>query len=183
MARSDRYRLKFSFWLNILNNDEKLVSEQIEILKNDRSFASVCRDGIMLVSELRQGSSTLLVKLFDWLRAPLELYQSLIDGDTTMLFAQFPNIVPTPLPPPVSPEKIKEMDEELNRLRIEVNILREVLINQKLPNAIDTAVKMASVGEGAPVRTPRTAIAPKPAYVEPSPVVEADTSEAFLNGF
>lgn len=159
MAHSDRYRLKFSFWLNILNTDEKIVSEQIELLKNNRSFASVCRDGIMLVSELRQGSSGLLVKMFDWLRAPLELYQSLIDGDTTMLFEQFPHTAPQP--PSPSPEN-EELKKRVAILEGQVEILQQVIISQRLPTAIDNAVKMSSAQQPGPKMLTNNNAAPPP---------------------
>jgi len=64
--KNKRYRLRYTFWLNHLNQDELTVADTIERLKNERSFATVVRDGIMIVSELRAGRIDLLLKLFPW---------------------------------------------------------------------------------------------------------------------
>lgn len=66
--REPRYRLRYSFWINVLNPMEELVADEIERLKNKRAFASAVRDGIMLISELREGKIDLLLKLFPWIR-------------------------------------------------------------------------------------------------------------------
>lgn len=57
-------RYKFNFWLDCDKDDELLVAEQVNELKRKRSFSSVLRDGIMIVSELRQGKVDLLLKLY-----------------------------------------------------------------------------------------------------------------------
>lgn len=146
MGRAKRYRLRFSFWLNILDPDEEVVADQIELLKNERAFSKVCRDGIMLMSDLRKGSSDLLVKLFDWLRPPLELYHELLAGETTMLYHMFPDIASNPPPPPVSPEKIKDMQKKIDELQDRVNSLTDMVIKQQSPGAVDMSVKMAGQG-------------------------------------
>lgn len=66
MSKASRYRLRYTFWLDHLNPDELKVADTIEQLKNQRSFATVVRDGIMLVNELRQGKIDLLLRLFPW---------------------------------------------------------------------------------------------------------------------
>lgn len=190
MALGKRYRLRFSFWLNILNPDEELIADEIELLKNERSFARACRDGIMLISDLRKGRSDQLIALFDWLRAPLELYQSLIEGETSMLYHLFPDIAPKPMPPPAPPKEVDELKQRITILESEVDLLRGILIKQQSPGAVDTAVKMTSAdgvtmvdmpGQGAPVRTPRPPIAKLP--IAPPVVVEVDTSSSFLDMF
>ena len=59
-------RIKFNFWLDKNKDDELLVAERIDELKKRRGFASVLRDGIMIVSELREGRVDLLLKLYPW---------------------------------------------------------------------------------------------------------------------
>lgn len=59
-------RYKFNFWLDANKDDELIVAERIDELKRKRSFASVLRDGIMIVSELRDGKVDLLLKLYPW---------------------------------------------------------------------------------------------------------------------
>lgn len=98
-----------------------------------------------------------------------------------MLYHLFPDLKPTP--PPVPPEKIKEMEQEINKLRIEVDILQQVIVGLKLPTEIDNAVKMAD-GVGDTVRTPRQTFAQRQPVVDViAPVVEVDTSSAFLDAF
>ena len=64
---TDRYRLKYVFWLEPDKREHEIVADQIERLKNERSFAGVVRDGIMIISELRQGKIDLLLKTFPWI--------------------------------------------------------------------------------------------------------------------
>jgi hypothetical protein len=66
MPRKSRYRLRYTFWLNHHDPDEVAVADTIEILKNERSFTSTVRDGIMLANDLRQGRVEVLLKLFPW---------------------------------------------------------------------------------------------------------------------
>jgi hypothetical protein len=60
-------RYKFNFWLDANKHDELLVAERVDELKRKRSFSSVLRDGIMIVSELREGKIDLLLKLYPWI--------------------------------------------------------------------------------------------------------------------
>ncbi len=64
MAKPKRYRLRFQFWLNVWNDDDMAVCEQIQLLKNERSFTQVVRDGIRLICDLRQGRVDVLKELF-----------------------------------------------------------------------------------------------------------------------
>jgi hypothetical protein len=59
-------RYRFDFWLNADKDDELIVAEKVDELKRKRSFSSVLRDGIMIVSELRDGKTDLLFKLYPW---------------------------------------------------------------------------------------------------------------------
>jgi hypothetical protein len=74
----NRFRLRFTFWLDLLKPEEAQLADQIELLKNDRSFASTIRDGIRLICDLRQGKLDVLFELFPWVRAEfMEYIQSL----------------------------------------------------------------------------------------------------------
>lgn len=66
---ANRYRLRFTFWLDMLKPEELEIADQIEHLKNERSFASTIRDGIRLICDLRQGRVDVLFELFPWVRA------------------------------------------------------------------------------------------------------------------
>jgi hypothetical protein len=68
---ADRFRLKFMFWLDVTKEDELVLSEQIEELKQHRSYVKTIRDGIRLVCDLKQGSTQVLFELFPWLRTEL----------------------------------------------------------------------------------------------------------------
>jgi hypothetical protein len=73
-----RFRLRFTFWLDLLKPDEEQLADQIEQLKTDRSFARTIRDGIRLICDLRQGKLDVLFELFPWVRAEfMEYIQSL----------------------------------------------------------------------------------------------------------
>jgi hypothetical protein len=67
----NRYRLRFTFWLDMLKPEEVELADQIELLKNDRSFVRSIRDGLHLVTSLRQGRTDVLFELFPWLKNEL----------------------------------------------------------------------------------------------------------------
>ena len=66
-----RYREKFMFWLNLIDNQEYVIAEQISELKRERRFASTIRDGIRLICDLRQGNVDVLFELFPWIKTKL----------------------------------------------------------------------------------------------------------------
>lgn len=68
---SERFRLKFMFWLDVRKSDEYSLSEQIDNLKQERSFVKTIRDGIRLVVDLRAGRLDVLAELFPWVQAEL----------------------------------------------------------------------------------------------------------------
>lgn len=68
---TNRYRLRFIFWLDMLKPEEEELADQIELLKNERSFVRTIRDGIRLVISLRQGRTDVLFELFPWVRNEL----------------------------------------------------------------------------------------------------------------
>lgn len=63
MAKS-RFRLQYKFWLDINNPHEHQLADQIEILKQGRVFSQVVRDGIALITDLRNGKLDVLLNLF-----------------------------------------------------------------------------------------------------------------------
>lgn len=66
---SNRYRLRFTFWLDMLKSDEREIADEIELLKNERGFAKTIRDGIRLICDLRKGRVDVLFELFPWVKA------------------------------------------------------------------------------------------------------------------
>src|SRR5512145_1846952 len=78
-----RFRIRFVFWLDLEKQDENQIAEQIEVLKQERSFAKVVRDGIRLVCDLRAGRTDVLLELFPWVTERFQQPQS----DTTELAA------------------------------------------------------------------------------------------------
>lgn len=81
---AQRFRLKFTFWLNINKSDEQELSEIIEDLKAQRGFASAIRDGLRIVWELRQGKTDTLYRLF-----PLTQPQQQDTSELAALVEQF----------------------------------------------------------------------------------------------
>ncbi len=61
-----RIREKFVFWLTVSKDDELLLAEQIDQLKQRRRFLPTIRDGIRLVVDLRRGRVDVLCELFPW---------------------------------------------------------------------------------------------------------------------
>jgi hypothetical protein len=67
-----RFRLRFTFWLDLQKADEAAIAELIDGLKRSRTFASAIRDGIRLVCALRAGRTDVLFELFPWVRDGLQ---------------------------------------------------------------------------------------------------------------
>jgi hypothetical protein len=59
-----RYREKFTFWLDLVKDDEFALAEIVAELKKSRTFAKTIRDGIRLMIDLKNGSVKVLRELF-----------------------------------------------------------------------------------------------------------------------
>jgi hypothetical protein len=81
-------RYRFNFWLDGNKDDELIVAEKVDELKRKRSFSSVLRDGIMIVSELREGKADLLLKLYPWVADRVKPAASVATADTSDLERQ-----------------------------------------------------------------------------------------------
>ena len=69
---NQRFRLRFTFWLDLHKAGEAELAETIDGLKQERSFASTIRDGIRLVCDLRAGRLDVLSELFPWVSEALQ---------------------------------------------------------------------------------------------------------------
>lgn len=69
MTRKQHFRLRFTFWLDMLNDEEQSLADYVEELKTRRSFAKTIRDGLRLVRDLRAGKVDVLFELFPWVKA------------------------------------------------------------------------------------------------------------------
>jgi hypothetical protein len=69
-----RYRMRFDFQLNVAKEDEHAIAEQIADLKSQGLYSKTVRDGIRLVSDLRDGNLDMLFELFPWVRAEFLAY-------------------------------------------------------------------------------------------------------------
>jgi hypothetical protein len=61
-----RFRLRYTFWLDLNDQEESQLAEHIDQLKTQRSFAKTIRDGIRLIADLRAGKLDVLFELFPW---------------------------------------------------------------------------------------------------------------------
>ena len=77
-----RFRLRFTFWLDMLKEGESAVAETIDTLKKKRLFAETVRDGIRLVCDLRDGKLDVLFELFPWVRAEFLEYMRELTSET-----------------------------------------------------------------------------------------------------
>ena len=69
---ANRFRIRFTFWLDMQKMDEAAIAEIIDQLKQNRSFVATIRDGIRLVADLRAGRTEVLFELFPWIRDTLQ---------------------------------------------------------------------------------------------------------------
>ena len=78
MAQAKRYRMRFDFQLNVAKDDEFAIAEQIANLKTQGLYSKTVRDGIRLVSDLRDGNLDMLYELFPWVRAEFLEYMAAV---------------------------------------------------------------------------------------------------------
>jgi len=69
-----RFRLKFTFWLDMLKHDEQEIAAMIEDLKGERTFTTAIRDGLRLYSRLKRKDVSVLSEVFEWWDGWLEAY-------------------------------------------------------------------------------------------------------------
>lgn len=73
-------RYRRDFWLDTGKDEELLLLETIDELKQQRRFTSVLRDGIRLVVDLRAGRLDVLFELFPWVLEKMQRGTSGGDG-------------------------------------------------------------------------------------------------------
>lgn len=81
MSKQSRYRLRFPFWLDMNKPQERELADTVEILKNERLFASTIRDGIRLICDLRAGRLDVLFELFPWVKSEFLEYMRSLNGN------------------------------------------------------------------------------------------------------
>ena len=69
-----RFRLKFTFWLDMNKRDEQELAAVIEDLKGERTFTGAIRDGLRLYSRLKRRDVSVLGELFEWWDGWLEAH-------------------------------------------------------------------------------------------------------------
>ena len=71
MAQKTSFRLRFTFWLDMLNTEEQALGDYVEELKSQRRFVQTVRDGLRLIKDLRAGNTKVLLELFPLVKAQL----------------------------------------------------------------------------------------------------------------
>jgi len=90
---SRRFRLRFTFWLDVEKDAEYELAETIDELKQQRRFSETIRDGIRLICDLREGRTDSLYELFPWVKienggTPDQSLQQEIESLRQLLLAQ-----------------------------------------------------------------------------------------------
>jgi hypothetical protein len=68
MAKKQRFRMRFTFWLDLLKTDEADLAALIEQYKEARAFVGAIRDGLRLISDLKQGRVGVLLEIAPWVQ-------------------------------------------------------------------------------------------------------------------
>lgn len=79
-------RIMFRFWLDDNKEDENALIGEVGDLKANRKFTETIRQGISLISDLRNGSLKVLFELFPYVKAEfVEYMQSFNNAETTQI--------------------------------------------------------------------------------------------------
>jgi len=124
---TQKFRLRFTFWLDMSKPDELALAEKIEELKAKRSFAKVIRDGIRLICDLRAGRTDILLELFPWVA---ERFQP--QTDTTELAALVEQFKQAMTMPTAVPQRAPTIDATPKVGVIDEGKAREISINNAL---------------------------------------------------
>lgn len=81
-----RFRLRFTFWLDLTKNDEAQLADTIDRLKSQRSFTQTIRDGIRLICDLRAGKLDVLHELFPFV---FESFHTAIEQERSKIRAEY----------------------------------------------------------------------------------------------
>lgn len=106
MGKSKRWRLRYSFWLDVRRDDERELALHIDVLKGQRTFTQTVRDGLLLMAALRSGDT---VRVFDVLSEVAPWFAAWIEEHTA--------------PPPVQADDTSDLRQELAYLRGRVDAL------------------------------------------------------------
>jgi hypothetical protein len=115
----------FRFWLDDTKPTEKSIVGQIQELKENRQFTGTIREGIQLITSLREGDVEMLFELFPWIRLEMmEYFQSigLIPADISQHMSseagQTQSVPETATAQQVS-EALKQEQQQIEQLRAE----------------------------------------------------------------
>lgn len=120
---TESHRLQFRFWLDVSKPEEDVLAEQVEELKQKRTFAKTIRDGIRLVLDLRAGRWEVLRELFPW------VVDAIYDAARADLQAQTPPMVKLDDAP--VPDAIQAKLDRLEKLLLQQGALP---IEKRLPS-------------------------------------------------
>lgn len=115
-------RGRFNFYLNFQKDDELLVAERIDDLKRRRSFTSVIREGIIIISELREGRVDTLLAHYPWIVDVIKAPQPPPDdGDLRREIADLKRIMlerggASLPPPPAGYPQMKQAGQGIGKL-------------------------------------------------------------------
>jgi len=120
------YRLMFRFWLDANKDDEYELAEDIEQLKQERSFSRAIRQGLMLWQSLKNKDVGYLLELFPFVAEALQSENnSLISGNSGDSGTNTP-------------------DSEITALRADIQRLEQALLSERVPQQIHMAKQLAS---------------------------------------
>lgn len=125
-----RFRMRFVFWLDLQKQDENQIAEQIEILKQERSFSKAVRNGIRLICDLRAGRTDVLLELFPWvaerfqqpqndtseLAALVEQFKSMMTQNRSVVVTE----APVWMPPLDNKPEVRLIENEEERKKLSV---------------------------------------------------------------
>ena len=126
------HRIRFNFWLNMEKEDEEEIADKIELLKNERLFTATIREGIQLITSLRDGNLDVLFELFPWIKPEMiKQFQAmgLIPADADA--ANNPEPEPVESEPPDTIEKSTRTKRPAARLIAEEKRMNQLRAEQQ----------------------------------------------------
>ena len=106
------YRLTFCFQLDMDKPDHEEVADIIELLKNERGYASAIRDGLRLVWSLRRGDVGVLYELYPDISQYLQMqyFREYIDSAIDAKLSARADYSPAP-PPAIAAPSFDDDDD------------------------------------------------------------------------
>lgn len=117
----NRFRLQYTFWLDLHKPDEQALAETVALLKRQRAFAKAVRDGLRLIADLRAGHTDVLLELFPWVAEHVQPPTPPVNANLQVQIARLEALMMAQGNVPIERAQSPQLQKQLHASLLEVN--------------------------------------------------------------